>query len=49
MAELKTGAHERQNPAPPFVAVLLLGLTGAILYSHFSAKPPLKLKGLSRI
>lgn len=49
VAELIIGAYERQNSAPPCMAVLLLGLMGAILYSHFSAKLPLKLKGRSKI
>lgn len=44
-----SGAHEGQDPVPPFMAVLFLGLTGAILRSHFSGKLPLKLKGLSWI
>lgn len=32
-----------------FMAVLFLGVTGAVLRSHFSAKLPLKSKGLSWI
>lgn len=42
VADLKIGAHEGQDPVPPLVALLLLGLTSAILHSHFSAKRPLK-------
>ena len=49
VADLKIEVPEGQDPVPPFMAVLLLGLTGATLHSHFSAKLPLKLKGLSRI